>query len=47
MHGQASQDLIYQMKGHLTDFSWSGKDLRGNKQPQDQTMYGKICGTHV
>ena len=22
-----------------------GRDLRENKQPQDQTMYGQICGS--
>ena len=22
-----------------------GRDLRGNKQPQDQTMCGQICGS--
>ena len=27
-------------------YAWSGVgDLRGNKQPQDPTMYGRICGS--
>ena len=33
------------MKGHLTDFHGPGRDLRGNKQPQDPTKYGQICGS--
>ena len=35
MHGQASQDSIH----------GPGRDLRGNKRPQDPTMYGQICGS--
>ena len=31
------------MKGHLTENHGPGGDLRGNKQPQDPTMYGQIC----
>ena len=45
MHEQASQCSIYWTKGHLTDIHVSGRDWRGNKQPQDQTMYGQICGS--
>ena len=45
MHGQASQDSFYWMKGHLTDIPGPGRDLPGNKQPQDPTMYGQICGS--
>ena len=30
---------------HLTDIHGPGGDLRGNKQPQDPTMYGQICGS--
>ena len=45
MHGQASQDSSYQTKGHLKDVHGPGGDLQGNKQPQDQTMYGRICGS--
>ena len=35
MHGQVSQD----------SFHCRGGDLRGNKRPQDPTMYGQICGS--
>ena len=45
MHGQASQDSSYWTKGHLMDTRSLGGDLRGNKQPQDPTMYGQICGS--
>ena len=37
MHGQASQDSFSWTKGH------SGRDLRGNKLPQDPTVCGQIC----
>ena len=43
MHGQASQDSFYWTKGNLTDMHGPGGDLRGNKQPQDPTMYSQIC----
>ena len=45
MHGQAPQDLFCWTKGRLTDIHGPGGDLRGNKQPQDPTMYGQICGS--
>ena len=45
MHGQASQDSFCRPKGHLTDIHGPGGDLRGNKQPQDPTMYDQICGS--
>ena len=36
----------YPMHGQdLTDFHGLGRDLRGNKQPQDPTIYGQICGS--
>ena len=45
MHGQASQDLFYWTKGHLTDIHGPGGDWRRNKQPQDPTLCGQICGS--
>ena len=30
-------------KGHLMDIHGLVRDLRGNKQPQDPTMYGQMC----
>ena len=45
MHGQDSQDLFYWAKGHLTDIHGPGGDWRGNKQPEDPTMYDRICGS--
>ena len=45
MHGLASQDSFYWTKGHLTDTHGPGGDLRGNKQPLVQTLYGQICGS--
>ena len=45
MHGQVSQDSFFWMKGHLTDIHGPGGDWRGNKQPQDPTMFGQICGS--
>ena len=45
MHGLASQDSFHWTKGHLTDMHDLVGDLRGNKQPQDPTMYGQICGS--
>ena len=45
MHGQVSQDSSYWTKGHLTEKHGPGGDLRGNKQPLVQTMYGQICGS--
>ena len=45
MHGQVSQDSFFWTKGHLTDIHGPGWDLRGNKQPQDQTKYGQMCGS--
>ena len=44
IHGQDSQDSWSCMRGHLTDIHGLGVDLRANKQPQDQTMYGQIWG---
>ena len=35
------------MKGHLTDFHGPGGDLRGNRRPQDKTMYGQMCGNFM
>ena len=45
MHGQASQDSLYWTKGHLTDVHGRRRDLRGNKRPQDPTMYGQRFGS--
>ena len=45
MHGQVSQDSFYWMKGDLTDIHGPERDSRGNKRPQDPTMYGQICGS--
>ena len=41
MHGQASQDSFHWTKGHLTDVHGPGRDLRGNKQPQDPVWCSK------
>ena len=41
MRGQASQDSFYGTKGHLREKHGPGRDLRGNKQPQDPTTYGQ------
>ena len=35
---------VYWTKGHLTDIHGLERDWRGNKQPQDPTMYGQVCG---
>ena len=35
------------MKGHTTDLHCPRRDRRGNKRPQDLTMYGQICGSIV
>ena len=43
MHGQVSRDSLYWMRSHLTDTHGPGGDWRGNKRPQDPTMYGQIC----
>ena len=45
MHGQVSQDSFYWTKGLLTVFHGRCGDWRGNKRPQDPTMYGQICGS--
>ena len=45
MHGQVSQDSPYWMRSHLTDIHGPEGDWRGNKRPQDPTMYGQICGS--
>ena len=45
MHGRASQESFYWTKGLLTDIHGLVWDLRGNKRPQDPTMYGQICGS--
>ena len=45
MHERVSQDSFYWMKGHLTDIHGPARNWRGNKRPQDQTMYGQICGS--
>ena len=45
MHGQASPGSFYWNKRPPHGFSWSRGDWRGNKQPQDPTMYGQICGS--
>ena len=34
-----------EQKGHVADTHGPGRDLRGNKRPQDPTMYGQICGS--
>ena len=44
MHGQASQDLFYSVRSHLMDIHGPGRDWR-EKQPQDPTMHGQICGS--
>ena len=44
MHGQASQEPFHKTKGHLTDIHGPEGDLRGNKQPQDPTVFGQMCG---
>ena len=44
MHGQASQDLFYWMKGHLTDKHGPVRDLRGNKQPsRPDNVWRQLC----
>ena len=45
MHGQAPQDSFYWMNGVLADIHGPERDSRGNKRPQDPTMYGQICGS--
>ena len=35
--------ILWNEKPH-DGFSWSGRDWRGNKRPQDPTMCGQICG---
>ena len=45
MHGHAPQDFFYWMRGHLTDIHGPGEDQQENKQLQDQTMCGQICGS--
>ena len=44
MHGQDSQDLFYQRKGHRKDLHGPGGDLQGNRKLLVLTMYGQICG---
>ena len=36
---------FYWTKGNLTDIHGPGETNEGNKQPEDQTMYGQICGS--
>ena len=45
MHGQASQDLFYEKKGHQRGTPGAEGDLQRNKKPQDPTMHGQICGS--
>ena len=46
MHGQVSRDVFFFfLKGHVRDTHGPGRDRRGNKRPQDLTMYGQICGS--
>ena len=45
MYGHVSQDSFYWTKGPLTDIHGPEGDSLGNKQPQDLTVYGQICGS--
>ena len=50
MHGQVSRDSWYWMRSHLMEIHGPEGDWRGNKRPQDLTMYGQmwwsICMMH-